>query len=59
MSKWAVYENHTDQSRHAVPVDDEGELLGGHVPTTHCECGPKLKEGLWLHFDPERGGFNS
>lgn len=61
MSKWGIF--HVEDEIHVAPCDDDGELIGDHELEPKCKCKPvKTRyrhKTLYIHEDPERGGYNS
>ena len=66
MSQWGVFREDTGEI-HIAPVLDDGRLALKHALNEFCSCGPKREQlieddlvmWLWVHQDPEKGGFNS
>lgn len=36
---------HGDDEYHLLPAHDER----GHICDKHCQCGPWLDDGIWIH----------
>jgi hypothetical protein len=63
VAKWGVFlACDTDRviEKHVLPVDEEGHAL--HVPSRNCQCKPRQdveEPRLWIHNDPEKGGYDA
>lgn len=59
MSHWGTLEDR-DGDRHIVPCTKDGTVLGPHMASVHCVCGPRKdhdsKGILYVHDDAEHGG---
>jgi hypothetical protein len=43
-------------------VDNEERILAGHICDPSCPCMPRRDDqdcDLWVHNEPEAGGYNS
>lgn len=61
MSLWGVAQNDKHE-QHVVPCDKDGTLLNNHTASAECWCKPRRDKdvnNMFIHNDPERGGFNS
>jgi hypothetical protein len=63
VSQWGVFHDDRDDSKHVAPVLSDGRLALNHQLTQFCRCGPVLdtevRFDIWIHQDPEHGGYNS
>lgn len=60
MSLWGVV--HKDNEQHVLPCEKDGEIQNNHTPSADCWCKPRQDaevRSMYIHNDPERGGFNS
>lgn len=61
MSLWGVVSNDKHE-QHVLPCEKDGEIQNNHTPQSDCWCKPKPDtdvRSMYIHNDPERGGFNS
>lgn len=63
MSQWGVFRDDRDGALHVAPVLEDGRLGLRHQLTQFCPCSPRLDDDkaveLWVHQDPECGGYDS
>jgi hypothetical protein len=62
MSQWGVLKDE-DGALHVAPVDPDRRLGLKHSLHEFCPCSPRGEEyngvQIWIHQDPEAGGYNS
>jgi hypothetical protein len=62
VSQWGVVRD-DERGIHVAPVLSDGCLDVRHQLTEFCACGPREEfitetVSIWIHRDPERGGYN-
>lgn len=67
MSQWGTFRD-DDGHIHVAPALPDGRLALNHSKHEYCQCGPRADQlmqdcggdvVIWVHQDPERGGYDS